>query len=84
MRIGQVGLGQKMGDLAGKAGTQLMVASPLLAFDLPLKALVWEDQEKKVWVSYNTPEYLTQRHGLPADSPQNIAGVEGLIKLALG
>jgi uncharacterized protein (DUF302 family) len=67
-----------------KAGTPLMVASPLLALDLPLKALVWEDAEKKVWVSYNTPEYLVQRHSLPADLSKNIAGVEGLIKLALG
>jgi uncharacterized protein (DUF302 family) len=66
-----------------KAGTPLMVASPLLALDLPLKALVWEDAEKEVWVSYNTPEYLVQRHSLPADLSKNIAGVEGLIKLAL-
>jgi uncharacterized protein (DUF302 family) len=67
-----------------KAGTPLMVASPLVALDLPLKALIWEDGEKKVWVSYNTPDYLIQRHRLPADLSKNIAGVEGLIKLALG
>ena len=67
-----------------KAGTPLMVASPLLALDLPLKALVWEDAEKKVWVSYNTPEFLIQRHSLPADLARNISGVEPLVKAALG
>ncbi|WP_218025714.1 DUF302 domain-containing protein [Capsulimonas corticalis] len=48
------------------AGTPLMVEYPSLAIDLPLKALVWEDAEGVVWVSYNSPEYLQQRHGLPA------------------
>ena len=66
-----------------KAGTPLMVQRPLLALDLPLKALVWEDAEKKVWVSYNTPDFLVQRHELPASLSPNIAGVEPLIKAAL-
>jgi uncharacterized protein (DUF302 family) len=67
-----------------RVGTPLMVASPLLALDLPLKVLVWEDTDKKVWVSYNTPEFLVQRHAIPADLVKNIAGVDGLIKAALG
>jgi uncharacterized protein (DUF302 family) len=67
-----------------KAGTPLMVASPLLALDLPLKVLVWEDAGKKVWVSYTTPEFLIQRHSLPADLARNISGVQPLIKAALG
>ncbi len=67
-----------------KAGTPLMVASPLLALDLPLKVLVWEDAAKKVWVSYNTPEFLIQRHALPAGLAKNISGVEPLVKTALG
>jgi uncharacterized protein (DUF302 family) len=67
-----------------KAGTALMVASPLLALDLPLKVLIWEDADKKVWVSYNTPEFLAQRHALPPDLQKNIAGVEMLVKTALG
>jgi uncharacterized protein (DUF302 family) len=67
-----------------KAGTPLMVASPLLALDLPLKVLIWEDAGKKVWVSYNTVEFLVQRHSLPVDLSKNIAGVEGLVKTALG
>jgi uncharacterized protein (DUF302 family) len=67
-----------------KAGTPLMMASPLLALDLPLKALIWEDAGKKVWVSYNTTEFLVQRHAIPVELSKNIAGVEGLVKTALG
>jgi uncharacterized protein (DUF302 family) len=59
-----------------KAGTPLMLAAPSSAIDLPLKILVWEDAQKKVWVSYNSPEYLQQRHGLPRDLLANIAVVE--------
>ena len=61
-----------------KAGTPLMLASPSSAIDLPLKLLVWEDAQGKVWVSYNSPEYLRERHGLPQDLMQNIAVVETL------
>src|SRR5271154_2201699 len=50
-----------------KAGTPLMVAAPRLAIDLPLKALAWEDEQGKVWLSYNSPEYLRERHGFPPD-----------------
>jgi uncharacterized protein (DUF302 family) len=66
-----------------KAGTPLMIASPTLAIDLPLKALVWEDADGRVWVSYNSPDYLQQRHGIPADLVKNIAGVGVLIEKAL-
>jgi len=55
-----------------KAGTPLMVAAPSTAIDLPLKALAWEDAEGKVWLSYNSPEYLQQRHGFPADLDKNL------------
>jgi uncharacterized protein (DUF302 family) len=61
-----------------KAGTPLMLASPSIAIDLPLKILVWEDPHGKVWVSYNSPAYLQQRHNLPAELLQNIAVVETL------
>jgi uncharacterized protein (DUF302 family) len=47
-----------------KAGTPVMVAAPLAALDLPLKLLVWEDGEGAVWVSYNSPAYLAERHHL--------------------
>ena len=61
-----------------KAGTPLMQAAPSIAIDLPLKVLVWEDAGGKVWLSYNSPEYLEQRHGLPHDLLQNIAVVAPL------
>jgi len=61
-----------------KAGTPLMLAAPSVAIDLPLKILIWEDGAGKVWVSYNSPAYLQQRHGLPQDLLQNIAVVEAL------
>ena len=59
-----------------KGGTPLMLASPSIAIDLPLKILVAEDAQGKVWISYNSPEYLKERHGLPQDLVQNIAVVE--------
>src|SRR5579864_5060195 len=57
-----------------KAGTPLMLAAPSVAIDLPLKILVWQDGSGKVWVSYNTPEYLRQRHGFPGELVASIAG----------
>jgi uncharacterized protein (DUF302 family) len=59
------------------------VARPLLALDLPLKVLVWQDSEGQVWVSFNAPEFLTRRHALPAELVKNISGVEGLVRAAL-
>ena len=61
-----------------KAGTPLMLAAPSSAIDLPLKILVWEDAQGKVWLSYNSPEYLQKRHGLPQNLLPNIAVVETL------
>ena len=61
-----------------QAGTPLMLAAPSVAIDLPLKILVWEDGQGKVWVSYNSPEYLKERHGLPQELLRNIAVVETL------
>ena len=61
-----------------KAGTPLMLAAPSVAIDLPLKILVWEDAQGKVWVSYNSREYLLQRHGIAPELLQNIAVVETL------
>lgn len=55
-----------------KAGTPVMLAAPSIAIDLPLKILVWEDAQGKVWVSYNNSEYLKQRHGVPEDLLANI------------
>ena len=66
-----------------KAGTPLMVASPTLAIDLPLKALAWEDGNGAVWLSYNSPEYLQQRHKIPGELVGNIAGPGALLKKAV-
>jgi uncharacterized protein (DUF302 family) len=52
-----------------------MLAAPSIAIDLPLKILVWEDTGGKVWLSYNSPEYLQERHNLPADLVPNVAVV---------
>jgi uncharacterized protein (DUF302 family) len=54
-----------------KGGTPLMLAAPTIAIDLPLKILIWEDDQGKIWVTYNTVEYLTERHQLAADLAQN-------------
>ena len=61
-----------------KAGTPVMLAAPSVAIDLPLKILIWEDREGKVWVSYNSLPYLQERHGLPKKLLQNIGVVETL------
>jgi len=61
-----------------KGGTPLMLAAPSVAIDLPLKILVWEDVRGKVWVSYNSPAYLQERHGFPSELLKNIAVVETL------
>ncbi len=61
-----------------KAGTPLMLAAPTTAIDLPLKILIWEDGQGKVWISYNSPAYLQQRHGFPQELVQIVAVVETL------
>jgi uncharacterized protein (DUF302 family) len=61
-----------------KAGTPLMLAAPSVAIDLPLKILVAEDREGRVWISYNSQPYLQERHALPQQLLQNIAVVETL------
>ena len=61
-----------------KAGTPLMTASPTVAIDLPLKILVAEDADAKVWISFNSSVYLQARHHLPQDLVHNIAVVEAL------
>jgi uncharacterized protein (DUF302 family) len=65
-----------------KAGTPLMIAAPSVAIDLPLKVLVWEDAEDKVWLSYNASAYLQARHHLPEELLPNIAVVEALARNA--
>ena len=66
-----------------KAGTPLMIASPSIALDLPLKVLAWEDADGKFWLSYNQPEYLMARHGIPKELLQNISAIEALTERAV-
>ena len=47
-----------------RLGTPLMQSNPTAGIDLPMKALIWEDREGKVWLAYNDPSYLVQRHGI--------------------
>jgi len=66
-----------------KGGTPVMVAAPTVAIDLPLKALVWEDADGKVWLSYNSAEYLKNRHNIPAELLKNLAAVTPLLEEAV-
>jgi uncharacterized protein (DUF302 family) len=65
-----------------KAGTPVMLAAPTSAIDLPLKVLVWESDNGEVFVSYNSPEYLEQRHSIPHEPAQNLAAVKLLAEKA--
>ncbi len=66
-----------------KSGTPVMVASPTAALDLPLKALAWEDAEGQVWLSYNTPAYLQQRHGILENLAPNLAGIQAIAEASV-
>ena len=66
-----------------KGGTPLMQAKPSLAIDLPLKILVWQDAGAKVWVGYNDPAFLKQRHGLTDEQARPLGALGGLIEAAL-
>ncbi|MGA9462220.1 MAG: DUF302 domain-containing protein [Terracidiphilus sp.] len=67
-----------------KAGTRVMLAAPSIAIDLPLKILIWQDTEEKVWVSYNSPDYLKNRHNVPEELLKNLAVIETLAANAAG
>jgi uncharacterized protein (DUF302 family) len=60
------------------AGTPLMLTAPSLAIDLPLKVLVSEDSSGSVWMTYNTAQYLADRHDLPRGQAAALQVVEGL------
>lgn len=66
-----------------KAGTPLMIASPLLALDLPLKVLVWQSNDGRVWVSSTSTAYLAARYSIPQELTGNIAGIDGLVESVL-
>ena len=82
----KVGLSMKASQLLifgnPKAGTPLMKAAPTAAIDLPLKALAWEDADGKVWLSYNRPDLLKQRHGLDDAQLKPLAPIGALLEKA--
>jgi uncharacterized protein (DUF302 family) len=63
-----------------KGGTAFMVAKPTAAIDLPMKALAWEDEDGKVWLTYNSPELLHARHGVPAELTVQLDAVGKLME----
>ena len=65
-----------------KAGTPVMLTAPSVAIDLPLKLLVWEDDQGRSWVSYNSPAFLQERHGVPTQHVPTLAVVEALAAAA--
>ena len=66
-----------------RGGIPLMNANPLCGLDLPLKVLAWEDNDKKIWLSYSSFSYFQKRFDLPDDLIQKISGVEKIIQQAL-
>ena len=66
-----------------KGGTPIMLAAPLSAIDLPIKALAWQDAEGKVWLSYNDPQYLKTRFSVPNELLAPISGLSALMEQAL-
>lgn len=66
-----------------KAGTPLMVARPTVAIDLPLKALVWQDERGATWLTYNLPALLVRRHGLDEALADKLSPAGALLQRAL-
>jgi uncharacterized protein (DUF302 family) len=66
-----------------KAGTPLMVARPTVAIDLPLKALVWQDEQGATWLTYNLPALLVRRHGLDEALADKLSPAGALLQRAL-
>lgn len=67
-----------------RTGTPLMVAAPTIAVDFPLKVLVSEDETRRVWVTYNSLEYLKTRHGVPEELMKNISGIISVVAATAG
>ncbi|QPF82488.1 DUF302 domain-containing protein [Bradyrhizobium genosp. L] len=81
---GAVGLPLRPTDLlifgAAKGGTPLMQAAQTIGIDLPLKALVWQDEAGTTFLSYNDPAYLTGRHGIEPSGNPVVAAMTGALK----
>lgn len=65
-----------------RAGTPLMLAAPTLAVDLPMKILVWQDTESRVWLTYNSADYLRTRHNIPKTLIHVLDAVENISRAA--
>ena len=69
--------------IAARIGTPLIQARQTFGVDLPLRALVWEDEQGQVWLTYNAPAYLAARHNVPVDVVEPIRqGLERLVERA--
>jgi len=71
-----------------RAGTPLMQAAPTIGIDLPLKALVWQDDAGKTWLGYSEPRWLARRHGADAGADRILeamtTALEAVAKEATG
>ena len=66
-----------------RGGTPLMQERQTAGIDLPIKALAWEDENGRVWLTYNTGAWISARHGLGEQSSAAVAAIDaGLAKLA--
>lgn len=81
---GDVGMRLRPTDLlifgAAKGGTPLMQAAQTIGIDLPLKALVWQDDAGTTFLSYNDPAYLAARHGIEPSGSSAVAAISGALK----
>ena len=63
-----------------KGGTPLMQDRQLAGIDLPLKALIWEDAERRAWLSYNDPTWIAKRHSLGSRSSSAVTAMADLLR----
>ncbi len=62
-----------------RAGTPLMQINQTIGLDLPLKALIWQDADEKVWLTYDDPAWLASRHRLGAAAEEPVAALENAL-----
>ena len=81
---GEVGMPLRPTELLvfgnAKGGTPLMQADQTMGIDLPLKALVWQDEAGATWLSYNQPDWLAKRHALGAEAEAVTTALAGALK----
>ena len=67
-----------------RGGTPLMQAVQTVGIDLPLKALVWQDEDGTTWLAYNDPQWLAQRHGVGADLDRTLHAMADALAAVTG